>query len=234
MHYEPPPPPPVTVEELLARARGLGGRSLAELAARQRIAVPTDPRRAKGWVGLVLEQALGATAGARAEPDFPALGVEMKTLPVDEQGRPKESTYVCTAPLDGSLPRRFDESWPARKLRCVLWVPILSPARASLGQRRVGTAFLWRPDEGERALLAQDYQELLERIDRGEMRDLVARHGRALQLRPKGAHGEDWTWALDEEGEWVQTSPRGFYLRASFTRALLERHLLLPAARSLV
>ena len=33
------------------------------------------------------------------EPDFQHIGVELKTLPVDQNFRPKESTYVCTVPL---------------------------------------------------------------------------------------------------------------------------------------
>ncbi len=228
MTFVPPAAPPQSEAELAARARLLGGRSLAELAAERRIQVPPDPRRAKGWIGLLLEQALGATAASRAQPDFPQLGIEMKTLPVDERGQPRESTYVCTAPLDGSMPRRWEDSWPCQKLARVLWVPIITPSRSEIGDRLVGTPFFWSPDPDQAELLRRDYQQLTERIDRGEVWDLDARHGEALQLRPKGAHGEDWVWALDEEGEWVQTSPRGFYLRASFTHAVIRRALLLP------
>lgn len=229
MNYVPPATPPTDEAELGARARRLGGRRLADLAEERRIQVPTDPRRAKGWTGHLLEQALGATASSRALPDFPDLGVEMKSLPVDERGHPRESTYVCTAPLDGSMPRRWEESWPRHKLARVLWVPIITPTGCPIGERRVGTPFFWTPEPDQDELLRRDYQQLTERIDRGEVWDLDARHGEALQLRPKGAHGEDWVWALDESGEWVQTSPRGFYLRASFTLDMIRRVLLLPS-----
>ncbi|MCK6507702.1 DNA mismatch repair endonuclease MutH [Myxococcota bacterium] len=228
MDFVPPPPPPADEAELLARARALAGHRLGGLAAARRMVVPDDPRRAKGWIGLLLEQALGATASSRALPDFPDLGVELKSIPVDARGQPRESTYVCTAPLDGSMPARWEESWPCKKLRRVLWVPVLTLPGAPLGQRVVGSPLLWTPDADEEAVLRADYQGLTERIDLGEVWDLDARHGVALQLRPKGAHGEDWVWALDSEGEWVQTSPRGFYLRASFTRRVLERRLWMP------
>src|SRR5688500_18797590 len=87
---------PATESELMARARALSGMSLAELARQFGIAVPEAQLRAKGWVGQLLERALGATAGSRAKPDFEALGIELKTLPVDGRGQPKESTFVCT------------------------------------------------------------------------------------------------------------------------------------------
>lgn len=228
MEFVPPADPPRSEAELLARARDLAGWPLGLLARQRRVAIPEDLRRAKGWVGMLLEQALGATASSRALPDFPDLGVELKSIPVDPRGKPRESTYVCTAPLDGSMPRQWRESWPCKKLSRVLWVPIVGEPGASPAERVVGSAVLWTPDAEEEAILAADYHELTELIDMGEVWQLDATRGRALQLRPKGAHGEDWVWALDAEGEWVQTAPRGFYLRAGFTHGVLARRLHLP------
>ncbi len=228
MDFLPPAAPPRSEDELLARARELAGLPLARVAGQRRIAVPPDLRRAKGWVGLVLEQALGATAASHAMPDFPDLGIELKSIPVDPAGKPRESTYVCTAPVDGSMPRRWADSWVCKKLSRVLWVPIVIPPGASPGQRIVGTAVMWTPDEQEDAVLRADYEELTELIDMGELWQLDATRGQALQLRPKGAHSDDLVWALDGEGEWVRTSPRGFYLRARFTADVLARRLILP------
>ncbi len=228
MRFIPPPPPPRDEAELLARARDLAGLSLGRLAADRRIVVPADLRRAKGWAGQVLEQALGATASSRALPDFPDLGVELKSIPVDPAGCPRESTYVCTAPLDGSMPRHWPDSWVCKKLRRVLWIPLVTPAGSSPAERLVGSPVLWTPDADEAGVLQADYEELTELIDMGQIWQLDARRGRALQLRPKGAHSDHLVWALDEEGEWVRTSPRGFYLRARFTADVLARRLILP------
>lgn len=228
MEFVPPADPPRSEEELLERARDLAGMPLGLLARQRRIVVPADLRRAKGWIGMLLEQALGATASSRALPDFPDLGIELKSIPVDPRGKPRESTYVCTAPLDGSMPRAWPQSWVCKKLARVLWVPILTPTGSAPGDRVVGSAVLWTPDEEESAVLARDYRELTELIDMGEHWQLDARRGQALQLRPKGAHGEDWVWALDADGEWVQTTPQGFYLRAGFTAGVLAKRLHLP------
>lgn len=218
-----PPPPDETT--LLHRARALAGHPLRQVAARHRMGVPDSLRRDKGWIGQLLEAALGATASSRAQPDFPHLHVELKTLPVHPDGRPRESTYVCTAPLDGSMARDWPSSWVRRKLLRVLWVPIVTPDGSAPGDRIVGTGFLWTPSAEEEAMLRADWESITEHIALGHLHQLHARHGRALQLRPKAADASQTTWVLDEDGAFVRENPRGFYLRPSFTRALLARHL---------
>ncbi|TVQ91579.1 MAG: DNA mismatch repair endonuclease MutH [Deltaproteobacteria bacterium] len=215
--------PPQTVQELLARAEALAGRTLGWLASQEGLDVPPDLRRHKGWIGTLLEAHLGATAGSRAEQDFPHLGVELKTLPVDREGKPTESTYVCIAPLDGSMARTWDACWVRQKLSRVLWIPIVTAP--ALQDRRIGAPVLWRPSPEEEAQLRADWESIAEAIHLGETWQLEARRGRALQLRPKAASSKELTWMLDEEGEWAQVNPRGFYLRTSFTRAMLRRHL---------
>lgn len=224
------PGPPPDEATLVDRARGLAGRDLAWIAGGLGVPVPADLRRHKGWVGQLLETALGATAASRAEPDFPHLGVEMKTLPVHDDGRPRQSTYVCTAPLDGRLARTWEESWVRRKLSRVLWVPVLG--EGEVGARRVGTPFLWSPDAAEDAALREDWTALTELIALGELWHLTARHGHVLQLRPKGATGADRVWTADESGDAVLETPRGFYLRPAFTGAILRRSLRVRRAGS--
>lgn len=215
--------PPSSESVLLARAEALAGRPLAWLAARESVPVPPDLRRDKGWIGNLLERALGATAGSRAEPDFPHIGVELKTLPVDRTGKPRESTYVCTAPLDRSMARRWEEAWVRRKLSRVLWVPIVGDGPP--GERIIGAPVLWSPSADEDATLRSDWESLTEAIDLGETWQLEGRRGVALQLRPKAASAREMTWVLDDEGEWAQVNPRGFYLRTAFTAAILRRRL---------
>lgn len=215
--------PPASEHELMLRVLRLAGRDLAWVASQVGWTPPPDLRRHKGWIGQLLEEVLGASASSRALPDFPELGVEMKTLPLRPDGRPKESTYVCTAPLDGTLEADWASSWVCKKLSKVLWVPILGDGAP--GSRRVGRAVLWSPDAEEAETLAADFHALAELIAMGELWQLSAHHGVALQLRPKAASSKDKAWVLGEEGEWVQDTPRGFYLRPSFTRALIQKRL---------
>jgi len=215
--------PPADATELLARATGLAGRTMAELAEVLGMPVPPDLKRHKGWIGQVLEAALGATATSRPVPDFEDLGIELKTLPVDATGKPRESTFVCSAPLDGTLAERWEDSRVQHKLAHVLWVPIVGDGPP--GTRLIGQGVLWRPDADEEAVLRADWEELSGLLKLGEHWQVDARRGTALQLRPKAAHSGTLTWTLGDEGDWVREGPRGFYLRPSFTAALLAKRL---------
>lgn len=213
--------PPHTVEELLERCRRIAGLTLGQLAEQSQLQLPANLLREKGSVGQLLELVLGASSGSKAEPDFPHLGVELKTLPVDRCGKPLESTYVCVAPLTEVSGLRWQESWVCRKLSKVLFVPVLAERSIALAERQIGTAFLWSPDAQEQALLQQDWEELMELIVLGGIDQIKGAHGKVLQLRPKAANSKALTAAIGADGQPIQTLPRGFYLKASFTAAIL-------------
>lgn len=216
---------PATTAELLTRTTAIAGLSLAELAGQLGRPLPADLRRHKGLVGQYIELALGADGGNLPQPDFATLGVELKTIPIDRHGQPLETTYVCVAPLRVSLSDRWAHSLLRRKLAQVLWLPVEGERQIPLAERRIGQGFLWRLDAASEAVLQRDYDELMEYIALGQLERLHARHGHWLQLRPKAADSRARTQAIDEHGQSVQLNPRGFYLRKTFTAALLARHL---------
>ncbi len=217
------PAPPASTAELLQRARLLAGLTLAELADELRQMLPPDLRRDKGTVGQLIELALGASAGSKAEPDFPHLGIELKTLPVDRNGKPLESTYVCVAPMTGATLQRWQDSWVCRKLQHVLWVPVLAQRDIPLPERMIGRAFLWQPDLQQQQLLQQDWEELMDLLALGGLDQIKGAHGKVLQLRPKGANSQALTSAIGRDGAPVQALPRGFYLKTGFTRQILQQ-----------
>ena len=216
------PVPPRTESELLERAESIAGLELHELASRRGWPVPGSSRAAKGWAGQLLEEALGATAASLPEPDFQLIGVELKTIPIDATGRPMESTYVCTVPVDGQSSPRFAHSTVWRKLSRVLWVPISAPRGLPVGERRIGSALLWTPSETQEQRLCADWEELMDMVLLGELEQIMAHHGTCLQIRPKAADSHARRWGVGETGDPVRTLPRGFYLRASFTAEILR------------
>lgn len=223
------PDPPETVAELVDRARRLAGHPLASIATRLGVDVPADQTRAKGWVGQILECALGAALGARARaaPDFESLGVELKTIPVDARGQPRQSTYVTRVPLGLMSRLRWEDSLVRRKLARVLWLPVEAEPSIPLGARRVGNPLLWQLDAASEADLRADWDDLAALIAAGYVESLTGHRGRALQVRPKAASARARTWGRDAEGAPMRTLPRGFYLRRRFTAAILERHFAL-------
>ncbi len=215
--------PPRTEAELLRRARELDGLSLAALAERVAFEVPPDLRSHKGWVGHLIEAVLGTNASSRGEPDFPHLGIELKTIPIDADGAPLQSTWVCVAPLDGSMARRWQDSRVHAKLSAVLWVPVDGDPAIPPAKRRVRSPRIWRPSDDEEALIRQDWEFHSEVIGLGELWQLDARNGEVLQIRPKALNSSERVWTYDDEGERVRENPKGFYLRRSFTKTVLER-----------
>ncbi len=220
--------PPGSEQELYTRAQGLAGATLGELAAQLGQRAPADLRRAKGFTGHLVEQLLGAAASSRAEPDFPALGVELKTLPVGPSGRPVESTFVCTIDLSAMDRFSYEDCWLRRKLARVLWIPVEGSREIPVPARRLGAPLLWSPSSEEEAVLRADWEELAGLIARGGAELLHGRLGRALQVRPKAAGSWSRRRALDGDGVSYLALPRGFYLRASFTAQLVCRSYALP------
>ena len=218
-------PTPTSVDELLQRANRLTGQSFAQLAKIANLHMPNDLKKDKGWVGMMLEQHLGASAGSKPLQDFPDLGVELKTLPVDEQGQPLETTFVCVAPLLNTSGLNWLNSNVRNKLSCVLWLPIDGRRAVPLAKRVVGQPFLWRPTNEQEQALQSDWEEHMDRIALGEVESITARQGEFLQIRPKAADGSALTEAVGPNGQMIQVRPRGFYLKKTFTRAILEQVL---------
>lgn len=215
--------PPETKQELMQRANALSGYHLGELAALANIKVPENFKLEKGWSGQLIELMLGASAGSKPQQDFPELGIELKTIPINSQGAPLETTYVCFAPLTGITGIQWDNCNVKNKLSEVLWLPIQGERSIPPTDRMIGTAFLWQPNQEQEMQLQQDWEELMDMIALGQIEEATARHGEFLQLRPKAANGSVLTDAIGKGGQLIKTRPRGFYLRKQFTRKILAQ-----------
>ncbi len=214
--------PPASEQELLTRAGSLAGRTLRQIAGVLGIPVPLRLLNAKGWTGMLMEGYLGAGAGSLPEPDFAEFGIELKTLPVGKDGRPQESTYICTVPLVPVPGAGWENSLVKRKLSRILWIPVEADAAIPVADRRIGSALLWSPDREQEKILRRDWEELMEKVMLGNLDQISARHGKYLQIRPKARDSRSLRTGTDAEGRLVQTLPRGFYLRVSFTRQILS------------
>ena len=196
---------------------------MAELARALGRPVPRDLRRHKGWLGELLEGVLGASASSRPEPDFVGLGIELKTIPIDGDGRPRESTHVCTVAAHDLNGQHWQTSTVRSKLARVLWIPIEAAPGIALTDRRVGAPLLWSPDAEQERVLRADWEEHMELLAAGRFGEIDARLGLYLQIRPKAANSRALVAASDSDGAPAATLPRGFYLRPTFTWQILSR-----------
>lgn len=217
-----------TEQELLAKAHWLTGFTLGEVAEMLHIPVPPDLKRDKGWVGMLIETALGAKAGSKAEQDFAHLGIELKTIPVNQQNVPLETTFVSLAPLTQNRGITWESSHVKHKLSRVLWIPIEGERSIPLAQRHIGQPILWSPTPEQDSRLQRDWEELMEMIVLGKLTQINATFGEVLQLRPKGRNNRSLAPAINDQGELVQSLPLGFYLRKHFTAEILQNFLHSP------
>jgi DNA mismatch repair protein MutH len=213
---------PQSESQLLQRARSLAGLCFADIAAEHKLPVPENLKRNKGWVGMLIETALGADAGSKPQQDFQQLGIELKTIPVNRQGYPLETTFVSLAPLSQNSGVVWQNSHVRYKLQKVLWIPIEGTRDIPLAERRVGSPILWQPTAEQELRLARDWEELMDLIVLGNIDKINASIGEVLQLRPKGANSKELTTGHGKQGQLIQTLPLGFYLRKNFTAEILQ------------
>ena len=116
--------PPKSFEELIERLNLITGLSISEIADNLKIKLPVSTTRGKGFIGELLEIALGASAKNQSIPDFPELGLELKSLPIDKNFKPLESTFVCHAPLMNIRDLNFKNSALYAKIKRVLFILI--------------------------------------------------------------------------------------------------------------
>lgn len=217
---------PQSESELLANAQWLAGFRLGEIAEMLKMPVPPDLKRDKGWVGQMIETALGANAGSKPEQDFAHLGIELKTIPINAKGEPLETTFVSLAPLVQNHGITWKSSHVKHKLQKVLWIPVEGSRNIPLAERHIGQPILWQPSAKQERQLQQDWEELMELIVLGQFHKINATLGEVLQLRPKGRNNRSLTQAVDENGQAIQSLPLGFYLRKAFTREILQQFLV--------
>lgn len=208
--------------ELLSRAREIEGLSFSQLADRLHLKIPDTASKRKGWVGQAIELALGTTAGTSANPDFLELGIELKTIPLNQHFNPAESTFITSISLLTLHSESWENSQCFKKLKRVLWVPIEGDKNIPFNHRRIGQSVLWSPNQKQYDILKQDWDELSWLVTSGQLPAIHAGIGYYLHIRPKARNSASLCDGLDEEGNKIKTLPRGFYLRSQLTQEILS------------
>lgn len=217
--------PPKTIQELLQRCQHITNKSIGDLATELNVAIPENLLRAKGWIGQLIEAYLGADSTSKALPDFARLGIELKTIPVNSDGAPLESTYVCTVQSNESM-LTWHDSWVYNKLKHVLWVPCLSSREIPIAQRVIQVPILWKMNAVTEEILRTDWEELMDMLQLGYAKELTSQFGTYLHIRPKAANSNVLTNYILADGTPTKIVPKGFYLRSSFTKMLLQKEFL--------
>lgn len=200
---------PQTEEQLMHRVNTICGMTINELANQLRIPIPNDFKRAKGFAGQIIELALGATAGSKPIQDFPNLGIELKTIPINKYGLPSETTHVCIIQQDKICGQCFENSNFLNKIKKVLWLPIEGDKDINYSERHIGQGFLWTLKGEEYNNLKTDWEEIMEEISVNGIEQISAKLGVYMQVRPAGKINN--------------VKQYGFYLRKEFTTPIIQK-----------
>ena len=196
---------PQTADDLLKLADSIAGMSIENLSKSLGISLPDNFTNNKGFIGQLAEIALGAGAGSHPLQDFPVLGIELKTIPLNLSGKPAETTHVCI--LHQNCGQTFFKSNFYNKIKKVLWLPVEGCRKIPLNERHFGKAFLWNISDQETLELKQDWEEIMEYVSTGHLPELSAKTGVWMQVRPAGRNNG--------------IKQYGYYLRKSFTERIL-------------
>jgi DNA mismatch repair protein MutH len=211
---------PQSVTILNERAESLSGNTLGQIAHNLNVNLPNNLNFNKGLIGQLIEHVLGASAGNLPIPDFPQLGIELKTIPISPNNKVLETTYVCTAPIP---PKdfHFDHSTVFKKLKNVLWIPYVVYKNEPISSYQFKSPIFWSPTEKQYQILRTDWEELTEMLSLGQFSYISSHIGTSLQLRPKAANSKQMIQVLDEHDNKIKIVPKGFYLRKTFTSNII-------------
>lgn len=217
--------PPQDRLELCKRLNMLVGYSIEELALLANLRLPYQSTAGKGFTGQLIEIFLGAQASNLPLPDFINLNIELKTIPVGTDLMPQESTFLCVADLNREGFVSFERSALYKKIETILFVVVLAPKGSDIAKRRILGYFFFTPSGKTLELMREDYNELMGLVNEGRAQEINASMGNIIHMRPKAANAQELTAVRDQEGNMIQTRPRGYYLRRSFTKELMEQFI---------
>ncbi|CAL4041986.1 DNA mismatch repair endonuclease MutH [Buchnera aphidicola] len=212
---------PINETVLIRFANELSGFSLGELSNMMLKIVPNTLKKDKGFIGRLLEDILGARSGNKAQQDFSDIGIELKTIPIDKNGIPLESTFICTVPLIKNIGLIWRKSYFYKKISRILWIPIKGNKTVPVSDRLIGKPFLWTPNDVQENLIRRDWEEFMDLIVLGGIEDITGQYGEVLQVLKKSKNHSYLTRAIGKNGGIISTVPRFFYLRKKFTFSII-------------
>ncbi len=221
---------PTNIQELFMIADQIAGENIECLIDAQHSQsqhLSYQPKH-KGWQGEVIEKALRIDNPSQSGPDFLHLGVEVKSIPIREDGLIFESTYICRVPQVDFGSYQWVESRAWSKMKRILWVPVLRKESSPSLKDRIGYPFLWCPTPEQESILREDWESHINALYHGVRDALSATRGTWLQVRPKGRKASDQVEIVLANGNAQSVQSAGFYLRPSLTKTLVTQSLGSP------
>lgn len=207
-------PAAVFETETLVRLLPYVGRSFDDLAE----ATGRTGFGGKNAVATVVRSLVGERA-IRRTGDFARFGVEVKTVPVDAQGRIVEAMSFPAFHHEELIYETWESSDLLGRLNRLLVVPVHREKAARLGQTRLGKPFFWSPSEDELAGIASEWERFRHLIELGQARDLPkSSETTYIHVRPKAQNASD----RDIAPGGIDVIKKCFWLNQPYVGRILE------------
>ena len=173
---------------VLRRLVSYSGRSLASIAGELGISIG----RAKSSAALLVRHAIGVTNDRVRIREFEQRGIEIKTVPVSEAGRPWEAMSFPKFNHMQVIHEEWEHSDLLSRLSRLLIVPLVRPARDTPKEESLwGIPFFWSPNYEQLRGIESEWRDYVSRIARGQSNQLPGYSAtRFIHVRP---HGRDKT-----------------------------------------
>lgn len=210
---------------LLMFAQGLCGYSVKEVSEALSEPIPKYLKKNKGFIGILLEKILGSnTTNNKSCVDFPSLGIELKSIPINELGYPLEDTCICTVPLTQNTGLMWENSYLYQKIKKILWIAVQGSKKILLQDRLFKKAFIWSPSKYETKIVKSDWEILMDKIVLGEFKKISSTDSNVLYIKNKHRNKFSRIKFTDELGNLQLIKPKAFYFKKRFTKILLKKY----------
>lgn len=225
-----------SVDELLAKAKWLEGKTLSEIAQVIKKSDNVSRVITKGDVGYVIERGFfGIEKNSESEPDITHLGVEVKTCPLKFN---KDRTKLSVKePLSLNIINYMEEhknnditqSSLYKKNKKMLLVLYIHDKEKKRSEYIIKYVFLWEMDEKVLNELRPDYMIIINKIREGKAHEIHQKNNKYLTLCPKhSGHFKDPNCKKSKRPQPFSDKPaevRAFRLKNKYMNIVISRHL---------
>ncbi len=215
--------------ELLKKAEGFNGKTIGELDTTGLLNNPKN----KGDIGQVIQIALGKSLDSSKEMDFPEAKLELKVTGVlsskkkEESYHAKERLVLTMVNYQEDYKLSFEKSHILEKCDNLLitvyrYEKPKDGSKANYGQFVVVTSFHYALSEKDKAIIKQDYDEIISKIKNGEADKISESDTNYLSACTKAA---DSNARRSQPFSSTLAKPRAFAFKAAYLTQIIHEKL---------
>ncbi|WP_168892811.1 MutH/Sau3AI family endonuclease [Enterobacteriaceae endosymbiont of Plateumaris pusilla] len=210
---------------LLLRASLITGHYLINIAKWLNYNIPINLNKDKGWIGKLIElYLLGNKQKNTFNQDIPQIGIEIKTIPIDEKGNTINDTFICSFPLINKKVFIWNKSKLYKKLSKILWIPIITKSKNTpLSMRVIGKPIIWKPSKKDYKKLYNDWIGLITLFISGNIENINYYNGTILVVKTKSKKNK-LIKTINKDNNIILTKSRAFYLKKNFTKLFFIKY----------